>query len=99
MRLIRYLWAFPVTAVGLLVGLLAILSGGSVRFRGGVVEFSGGLAGWVLGGNRLWCGGAPVSALSQVALARWSPQSSRSTLRHSQSKSDCSIRAHGLYSA
>jgi H+/Cl- antiporter ClcA len=56
MRLLAYLWAFPVTAIGLCFALVAILSGGSVGRRGGVIEVAGGLVGFVLRGNRHWCG-------------------------------------------
>jgi hypothetical protein len=63
------LWAFPVTAVGLLLALVSILPRGSVRFRDGVVEVTGGAAAWLLRGNRLWRGGAAM-ALGHVILAR-----------------------------
>jgi hypothetical protein len=69
MRLMGYLWALPVTAVGLLLALTAVLSGGSVHVRGGVVEVTGGLVGWLLGGSRLWRGGAAMT-LGHVILAR-----------------------------
>jgi hypothetical protein len=69
MRLIGYLWAFPITAVGLLLAVGAVLSGGSMRSRGGVVEVSGGLVAWLLRGNHLWQGGAAM-ALGHVIFAR-----------------------------
>lgn len=69
MRLVGYLWAFPVTAAGLLLALVAALSGGSAHWRGGVVEVSGGLVGRMLRGNRLWRGGAAMT-LGHVILAR-----------------------------
>ncbi len=67
--LLKYAWAGPVTALGLLLGLLAAITGGRVRFRGGVAEVSGGLVGWLLRGNRFWRGGAAM-ALGHVILAR-----------------------------
>ena len=36
-------WAFPWTAVGLLVGLLGMMTGGHARRRGPVIEFHGGM--------------------------------------------------------
>jgi hypothetical protein len=69
MRLVGYLWAFPVTAVGLLLALIAALSGGSVGLREGIVEGTGGLVGSLLRGNRFWWGGAAM-ALGHVILAR-----------------------------
>jgi hypothetical protein len=69
MRPISYLWAFPVTAVGLLLALVAVLSGGSIRLRDGVAEVSGGLVGRLLRGNRFWRGGAAMT-LGHVILAR-----------------------------
>jgi len=69
MRLIGYLWAFPVTAIGLLFALVAAPSGGSVGLRNGVVEVAGGLVGRFLRGNRLWSGGAAFT-LGHVIIAR-----------------------------
>ena len=68
-HLLKYAWASPATALGLLLGLFAIISGGRLRFRGGVTEVSGGLVGWLLRGNRFWQGGAAM-ALGHVILAR-----------------------------
>lgn len=62
-RFFAYLWASPVTAVGLAVALLAAATGGSVGLRGGVVEAHGG------GLRRLLRGGAAM-ALGHVILAR-----------------------------
>jgi hypothetical protein len=69
MRFLGYLWAAPVTAVGLLLALAARVSGGSVRCQGGVVEACGGLVAWLLRGGRLWVGGAAMT-LGHVILAR-----------------------------
>src|SRR5437868_153188 len=69
MRLIGYVWAFPMTVVGLLLALVVILSGGTVRLRAGVVEAAGGLIGRLLHGNRIGRGGAAM-ALGHVILAR-----------------------------
>jgi hypothetical protein len=69
MRLIGYLWALPVTIVGLLLGLGALFSGGSFRWRNGIVEVAGGMVAFLLRGNRFWQGGAAM-AFGHVILAR-----------------------------
>ncbi|MCA9149176.1 MAG: hypothetical protein KDA92_07760 [Planctomycetales bacterium] len=44
MRIIRYLWASPYTALGCLVGAAALATGGSGKLVDGVWEFHGGAA-------------------------------------------------------
>jgi hypothetical protein len=68
-RLLGYLWALPVTAIGLALAAGTALSGGLVRVRGGLVEGHGGLAARLLRGGRGRAGGAAV-ALGHVVLAR-----------------------------
>jgi len=46
---LRYLWAAPVTLLGLLFVPLALLSGGSVRVCEGIAEIAGGLLRWLPG--------------------------------------------------
>lgn len=41
-------WASPNTALGLLVGLVGVCSGGRAQFRSGCVEFHGGFVTWIL---------------------------------------------------
>jgi hypothetical protein len=69
MRLLGYLWALPVTVVGLLLVLLTCVSGGSVRFQGGIVEGYGGFVGWFLRGGHSRSSGAAMT-LGHVVLAR-----------------------------
>ena len=45
MRSAAYAWAAPYTVVGLVLGLLVILLGGSGRVQQGVLEFGGGRLG------------------------------------------------------
>lgn len=45
---LRYLWAFPNTAIGLLVVVPALVSGGRVRRVQGVLEITGRATAWVL---------------------------------------------------
>jgi hypothetical protein len=40
---IRYLWASPATALGLMLGVVALASGGCWQRRGTTIEFDGGL--------------------------------------------------------
>lgn len=46
--LVRYAWAAPNTAVGLVLALAACASGGRLRVVEGVFEAHGGLAAWLL---------------------------------------------------
>ena len=48
LRLLAYTWASPTTAVGLIPGLLTVLTGGRVQLRRGALEFHGGFARWML---------------------------------------------------
>jgi hypothetical protein len=45
-RLLRYAWAAPTTAVGLVAGTLTLLTAGRVQYRRGALEFHGGFARW-----------------------------------------------------
>ncbi len=45
-RLFAYTWASPCTAVGLLIGAVAVFLGAKVKWVRGTLEFSGGLLGW-----------------------------------------------------
>ena len=47
-RPLRWLWASPWSALGLSVGLLALLTGGGVQCRRGIIEFHGRLIAWLL---------------------------------------------------
>jgi hypothetical protein len=68
-RLFGYLWALPVTCIGLFFALLAELTGGKLQVRGGTVEAHGGFLGRLLRGGKLFRGGAAM-ALGHVILAR-----------------------------
>ena len=69
MRFLAYLWALPITALGLILALIARVSGGTMHFRQGIVEVCGGFIGPLLRGNRFWNGGAAMT-LGHVILAR-----------------------------
>jgi hypothetical protein len=67
--IIGYLWAAPMSALGLFPAVLSSLSGGTVRIRDGVVEAHGGLLGSALRCGTFRTGGAAVT-LGHVILAR-----------------------------
>ncbi|MBM3162321.1 MAG: hypothetical protein FJZ79_03155 [Chlorobi bacterium] len=65
---LRYLWAFPNTALGLLFFLPAFVSGGRIRRIDGVLEISGRTTAWVL--RRVpFAGSAVALTLGHVVLA------------------------------
>jgi hypothetical protein len=47
-RLARYCWAAPYSLLGLLLGAVAVLAGGSMRRAAGCLEFGGGRLGQLL---------------------------------------------------
>lgn len=50
MRTLRYLWAAPYTALGLLLGAVAVLFGATLRRHHGVIEVYGGTVGAAVAG-------------------------------------------------
>ncbi len=66
---VKRLWALPWTLVGLAVGILALVTGGSVRRHGGTLGFSGGAARGFLR-FAPFVRGASAMALGHVVLAR-----------------------------
>lgn len=67
-RIIRYLWAFPTTLVGLLFLPLALVSGGGYQVVDGVIEIHGGLVRFFLRRCTLLKGGASAMTLGHVVL-------------------------------
>ena len=45
---LQYIWAFPWTLLGLIIGSLGVLTGGGVQRQGAVFEFHGGAVRWLL---------------------------------------------------
>ena len=70
MRLLRYLWAAPTTAIGLLFVPLALLSGGRAQVVDGVLEVYGGTCHFFLRRCTLLRGGASALTLGHVVLGR-----------------------------
>ncbi|QDU55852.1 hypothetical protein [Aeoliella mucimassa] len=48
LRFLRLIWAGPNSLLGLVAGLLTLISGGRVQIRRGVLEFHGGFSQWLL---------------------------------------------------
>ncbi len=46
--ILKYAWASPATSLGYVLGLLGLLTGGSVARHGAVLEFSGGFVKWFM---------------------------------------------------
>ncbi|MFN3716879.1 MAG: hypothetical protein ACK4R8_09180 [Thiobacillus sp.] len=61
-RLLRYLWPLPVSALGMLLAMLARISGGHWQRVAGVVEAWGGWPAWVLHAGLPFSG--PVAAIT-----------------------------------
>ena len=81
MRLIRYVWALPNTALGLLVLPFVVATGGRVQVVGGVLELHGRLVSCLLRRCVPVAGGAAAMTLGHVVLAR-DAQALRATRRH-----------------
>jgi hypothetical protein len=64
----RYLWASPTTALGLLFVPLALASGGKMQIIDGVLEIYGGFVAWFLRHATLLKGGASAMTLGHVVL-------------------------------
>ncbi|MBY0587580.1 hypothetical protein K2X85_10405 [bacterium] len=69
MSVVGYLWAFPCTLIGLLIGLLGLATGGRAQLVEGVVEFWGGLIAWLLRRVPL-IGGAEAMTIGHVVLGQ-----------------------------
>jgi hypothetical protein len=68
-RILRYLWAFPATAIGLPMVPIAWLSGGSVAVVRGALEIHGGLVGGLLR-HLPFMGAAAAMTLGHVILGQ-----------------------------
>jgi hypothetical protein len=69
-RLLKYLWAFPTSAVGLCLGAPALVSRGTFRWVDGVLEIHGGFVTFLLRDCTLLDGGAEAMTLGHVVLGR-----------------------------
>ena len=69
LRIAGYIWASPNTLLGLLVGSIGLLSGGTCEAHRGSLEFHGGFVNWVL--NKL-AGGVIAMTLGHTILGQTS---------------------------
>ncbi|MGD1276088.1 MAG: hypothetical protein ABR964_02545 [Tepidisphaeraceae bacterium] len=72
LRGVIYLWALPTTALGLVMTLLTLLTGGRARIVDGVLEVWGGASTFVLRwiAGLVLTGGASAMTLGHVVLGR-----------------------------
>lgn len=68
MALLRYLWAAPNTAIGLVLATVALLTRGRASLHSGVLEVRGGLIGWCLRNHPFVPGGAAAMTLGHVVV-------------------------------
>jgi hypothetical protein len=76
-QLLFFAWASPWTLVGLVAGLLAMLTGGSAQRVGRVLEFHGGIISRLLAWVPI-AGGAAAMTLGHVVIARTAGDLARS---------------------
>ena len=81
LRSLVYLWTLPTTAVGLLVTIPTLLTGGHARWHTGVLEVHGGFAAFLLRKLVPLPGGASAMTLGHVVIAR-DPAAHTSTREH-----------------
>lgn len=77
----RYLWALPNTAIGLLLAALALIGKGRAQIIDGVIEVHGGLVCFLLKNCVPLRGGAQAMTLGHVVLGR-TEKSLELTRRH-----------------
>jgi hypothetical protein len=68
LRLPVYLWASPATFLGVLVAIIACLSGGTLRHVDGVLESAGGWPAWVLRRGFPFSGAVAAITLGHVVV-------------------------------
>jgi hypothetical protein len=78
MRCFVYLWALPTSSIGLAIGALGLLSGGSAQWVDGVLEIHGGFVSYFLKNWTLLPGGASAMTLGHIVLGRDRESLSRS---------------------
>ena len=68
LRLLLYLWALPVTLLGMLVAFIARSSGGALQRVDGVLEAAGGWPAWVLRRGFPFSGAVAAITLGHVVV-------------------------------
>lgn len=103
-RLAVYLWSLPTTAIGLCLGMPALVSGGRMQWVDGVLEIHGGFVTYFLSEWTLLEGGASAMTLGHVVLGRdrgcldWSRAHERVHVRQCERWGPFFLPAYGIAS-
>ena len=103
-RLVVYLWSLPTTAIGLCLGMPALVSGGRMQWVDGVLEIHGGFVTYFLSDWTLLEGGASAMTLGHVVLGRdrgcleWSREHERVHVRQCERWGPLFLPAYGIAS-
>lgn len=99
-----YLWSSPTTAIGLCLGMPALVSGGRMQWVDGVLEIHGGFVTHFLSEWTLLEGGASAMTLGHVVLGRdrdcldWSREHERVHVRQCERWGPLFLPAYGIAS-
>ena len=103
-RALAYAWSLPTTAIGLCLGMPALISGGKMQWVDGVLEIYGGFVGHLLSEWTLLEGGASAMTLGHVVLGRdrscleWSREHERVHVRQCERWGPLFLPAYGIAS-
>ena len=103
-RALAYVWSLPTTAIGLCLGMPALISGGKMQWVDGVLEIYGGFVGHLLSEWTLLEGGASAMTLGHVVLGRdrscleWSREHERVHVRQCERWGPLFLPAYGIAS-
>ena len=103
-RITMYLWSLPTTAIGLCIGMPALVSGGRMQWVDGVLEIHGGFVTHFLSEWTLLEGGASAMTLGHVVLGRdpaclnWSREHERVHVRQCERWGPLFLPAYGIAS-
>jgi hypothetical protein len=105
LKILRYVWAWPTSILGLAFLYPTIITGGRVRVVNGVLEIHGGIATWFLEKCTLLPGGASAMTLGHVVLGRdqwaldWTREHERVHVRQCERWGPLFLPAYGISSA
>src|SRR5688500_5157271 len=105
LKMLRYVWAWPTSILGLAFLYPTIITGGRVRVVDGVLEIHGGIARFFLENCTLLPGGASAMTLGHVVLGRdesaldWTRDHERIHVRQCERWGPLFLPAYGISSA